>query len=563
MSARLGDYRLTAELARDPFGTLHRAVRVEGGAFGRHALLRRFDPALLAGGLRERLGEAIAHSLRMGEARGLAPHCRIYHRAGEPWVAYDLEPGLSLADLLKACRSQGLPLGLDHVLTVMRDLAGVLERLHEKGVDHGLLVPSLVWVSFEGAVTLLDAPVAPLLREMLRPPFAPGLEALAQAPASGAARDLHLLACLGWQMLTQASKVPERPEALLEHLDAWSHEGDQPLAPALREIFARMVGLGPAFADLAAFQEASGVALHLEDHAPSTFNLAFLVHTALRERVTADLRALDAERVATWTVSQTVPILPVAPPAAPRRRRRGALWGGLGAALLAVAGGLFLIRRAGDREAEALRQALAEAQRHKAEVDQTRADLDAKVVQEAARKQQLERELALARDAARLEALARELEAARQRQIELQARQAQVRAQAEAAEMQARRLQAKAAVPVALPTLPAAPSLPSASAKPLPVPPPAPTALPTKAAADESVPRLAQAAPLRLAGPRPEGRLRLRVFVDEQGRPLRATVMEGPGGAVADAAVAAALASTFLPARRDGQPVRGWAEMGY
>lgn len=568
MSLRLGDYRLTATLATDPFGSLHRAVRVEAGTFGRHALVRRFEPGLLARGLRDRLGEALAVSLRAGEARGLAPHCRLYHRAAEPWIAYDLEPGLSLADLLRACRAQGIPMGLDHVLTVLRDLAGVLERLQARGVTHGLLVPALVWVSYDGGVTLLDTAVAGPLRAVLPDPPPPGLEALAWAPAEGPARDLHLLACLGWQMLTLAEAVPPGPEPMLEALDRGS-SGAEPALPApLVALFARMVGAGPAFGDLEAFQAASGEALRTEEHGPSTFSLAFLVHTVLRERIAEEQRALEAERAATWTVSRAVPILP-SPVPAPAARRRG--WA-VPAGLLVLAGlgvGAALLGRSGDRETASLRRALAEAQRQQAEADRARADLDATLAQEAERKRRLERELAEARDAARLEAIRKDLEGTQARQQALQVRQLQVRAQAEAAEQQARRLQAKAAVPLLPAPAPVATAASQPPPPPIPTPapirtPPAATPSPVRSPGDAAEPRLLQAAPLRLpAGVRPEGRLRLRVFVDEQGRALRATVLEGGSGAAAEAAVDAALRSTYAPARRGEGTARGWVEVAF
>ncbi len=552
MIPRLGDYRLTATLASDPFGSLHRAVRVEGGTFGRHALVRRFSPDLLAGGLRERLGEGIATSLKLGELRGLAPHCRIYHRAAEPWVAYDHVPGLTLAELLGICRAQGLPMGLEHALTVLRDLAGALSGIHARGLTHGLLVPELVWVSHDGTASLLDTPVAPHLRSAWP-------EGLAQAPAGGTARDLHLLACLGWRMLTLAPRLPEHPEDLRAGLEAWSQQAEVPLPDPLRELFARMVGLGPAFGSLEAFQEASGVALRLEAQAPSTFNLAFLIHTLLRDRIPAELKALEAERGALWTVSQAVPILPAIPrpPASGPLRSAWGLAGAVGLGLV-LAAGVWGVRRAGDREAGALRQALADAQRHKAEVEQAQADLEARVGAEAQRRRDLEQERALARDAARLEALTRELATTRQRQEALAADQVRAKAQVVAAEIQARRLQAKAAVPVGLPSVPVPPVLPPQVAV---VPPPVG---PPKAPPEEDQPRAIQVAPLRLGpGQRLEGRLRLRVFVDEQGRPLRATVVAGAGGPLAEAAVEAALRSTFQPARREGRAFRAWGELTY
>ncbi|HJV21267.1 MAG TPA: hypothetical protein VJ570_01165 [Holophagaceae bacterium] len=548
---RLGDYRLTARLAEDPFGTLHRAVRVEGGAFGRHGLIRRFDPRWLTAGLGAALAESVPQSLRLGEARGLAAHCRIYHQAPEPWISYDLDPGLTLAELLRLCRAQGMVLGLDHALTVLRDLAGVLEHLHLRGVPHGLLVPELVWITTEGSVLLLDAPVAPQLRRVLGGAPVPGLEVLAQAPPSGAARDLYLLACLGWGLLTLEPRVPPRAEALVASLEAWAQGAEGGLPAPLRRLFARMVGVEEGFADFAAFQAESGIALRLEDHAPSTFNLAFLVHTLLRERIPAEVRELEAERAGTWTVSAAVPALAEAPAqAAPGRSWRAlGLAGGL---VLAAGAGLFFTQRSGSREAEGLRRALAEAQRRQAERDQARVDVEASLQRESERRARLQAQVAEARDVAKVEALQRELEAARVRQVELQARQAKARAEAEEAAALARRLQARAA---AAPVAPAPRPVPPAP-QPVVIQTVAPQAPPPKAVAStgEAPARLLQQAPWKGAP------VRLRVFVGEGGRALRALAAEGSGPTDA-AAVDAALRSTYQPAWAGGKATRGWVEV--
>ena len=54
--------------------------------------------------------------------------------------------------------------------------------------------------------------------------------------------------------------------------------------------------------------------------------------------------------------------------------------------------------------------------------------------------------------------------------------------------------------------------------------------------------------------------VRLKVYVNEQGQPLKVTVIEGVPGTYGfdEAAVEAANKSTFSPATRDGKPVRGW-----
>lgn len=563
-TSRLGEYVITGRLAEDAFGTLHRAVRVEGGGFGRHVLLRRFHPALLAAGLRTSLPASVPQSLLVGEARGLAPHCRIYHAAAEPWITYDLDPGLPLSEMLELCRTQGMALGLEHVLTVLRDLAGVLDHLQARGVAHGLLLPELVWVTHEGSVLLLDAAVAPQVKGALArwPQGRPRV--LDQAPAGSLDRDLYLLACLGWQMLTLGRTVPSRPEELRDTLVAAAAGSEAGLPSDLLVLFERMVGLGPRFQDFAAFHAQSLVVLNLEDHAPSTFNLAFLIHTLLRDRIPTEQRQLAAERAATWTVSAAVPVLSEGPVPVPAHRRPWKSVAALGFVLGAAALGVLFFQRQGSKEAEALRRALAEAQRQQAEREQVRADVEATLQREVERRARLQAQLGEARDAARLEALNRELEASRERHAELQARQARARAEAEAAAQQARRLQAR--VPAALPPAPVQVPTPAPSSpRPTPMPPPE-TPMPLKVvppmgeAATDAPPRLL--APLGWAPPGGwKGTVRLRVFVGEGGRALRVLVAEGPGGAVDAAVQEAALKGTYQPGQSGGRPIRAWLDL--
>jgi TonB family protein len=54
--------------------------------------------------------------------------------------------------------------------------------------------------------------------------------------------------------------------------------------------------------------------------------------------------------------------------------------------------------------------------------------------------------------------------------------------------------------------------------------------------------------------------VRLKVFVGEQGQPLKVSIVEGVEGPYGfnEAATDAANRSSFTPAIRDGKPVRGW-----
>ena len=57
----------------------------------------------------------------------------------------------------------------------------------------------------------------------------------------------------------------------------------------------------------------------------------------------------------------------------------------------------------------------------------------------------------------------------------------------------------------------------------------------------------------------------VRVFVDNQGRPLKVLVDKGVEGSFGynEAAREAALGSTYNPAVKDGKPATGWVTLDY
>ena len=54
--------------------------------------------------------------------------------------------------------------------------------------------------------------------------------------------------------------------------------------------------------------------------------------------------------------------------------------------------------------------------------------------------------------------------------------------------------------------------------------------------------------------------VKLKIFVGEQGQPLKVSVVEGVSGAFGfdEAAIDAANKSAYSPATRDGKPIKGW-----
>ncbi len=484
----IGDYALKGALSEDAFGSLHRAVRVEEGRLLRHALVRRYSDPTLRAAVGARLPEATHLSILLGDMRGLMPHCRLYPQP-EAFVAYDYPPGRTLAQVIRASREQNLPLGLEHTLTVLRDLALTLDQIHGKGLEQGLLLPELVWVSFEGAVMWLDVPLMGLYRE-LRPGTAP--MATGTVPQAGWARDFHQLACLGWQMLTCEAPQVAGAEAWNRQLQLWSDASGEALDPRLQRLFRRMVGLDTPFTDRAAFHDEAGALLRAGVHEPSTFSLSLLMHLLFREAIDQETRAMNAERTAVFDLPGPA-LKPLLKPRAGRRRAR---WVAAAAALaIACAGGALVYRQRAE-ESESLRTALALASRREAELEQRAQDATAK---------------------------------------------------------------ANAAATIAPRPVPV--EAPPAVEAPAPKPVAPAKADPRPAALAPPPGGQGEAALLHLDASHLQGRARVKVFVNEEGRALRAMVLESTSPATAEAAQQAALRATYRPAWREGRPSRDWVEV--
>lgn len=207
------------------------------------------------------------------------------------------------------------------------------------------------------------------------------------------------------------------------------------------------------------------------------------------------------------------------------------------------------------------RKQLAELQLLKVQIEQQKADLDAKAKSDSEKTSQIQKQLTetkLAEDGAKLQ---KQLEEAQERKLELERQQvaAEQRLANQRVVEQKLAEQRKATVSkvAALPPQP----MPEAQA-----------ANPASSSTNEPARVITQGPlvfPLRAVqmGKASEDQIvRLKVFVGEQGQPLKVAVVEGVAGSWGydEAAIDAANKSTYSPARRDGKPIKGWtAEITY
>ncbi|HET6331386.1 MAG TPA: hypothetical protein VFF76_11420 [Holophagaceae bacterium] len=555
---RAGHHLLTEVLAEDPFGTLYRGIALRDGRFYRHLLVRVFSRELRAAGLASRFPAAQAGLVKLGP---LKAYERYQLEGGEaPFSTSPHIAGRSLAALLRKIAAGAAPMPLDSGLALIWSLSQEVAKLRGQGFHHGLLSPHTVWVGFDGQVQVLDAPLAGAFQELL--PAAPGLQSALRPydPPAGldeAQRDLWQLGALAYELLTRNPLPPDvdgRQSArreVVEHAASGNAEGRDPLAGELKRMLHRMLGTEGGFASIEAFNRDMERALFDGEHVPTTFGLAFYMHDIFLQEANADLAALKAEKEEDFFVhtdaakrlqnriENNLAILAEAPVERPRRRRIGAVLVA-SAAVLAAGVGFLTFRSGRETQIDALKAQVVASERRAAELSIQQSDLSHHDQEEKDHRARVQQQLSEAKDTAVQAELQRQLDEARKRQAALEQQQAKLEAEQRKLADARQAYERKAAV------VPEASAVRAVSPAPLP--------------AQDTPPRLMG----QLTAGYPPGfhglgemRVRVRVFVSEQGRAQKAMVMDGDP-ALADMAKQAALAGTYSPALRAGAPTRDW-----
>ena len=553
---RLGSFLLADALATPPWGRIHRAIAITGSAFERHLLLCAYSDELLAAGLAARGQEIQRVAAQLGAARGFGANYQFEARKA-PYMTCDYLPGRTLAQVLDKAREEQIPLGVDHALTVLQSVAQSLILMHDKDVRHGSLSPHSLWVGFEGSTQILDAPAGAVIQALL--PKAPALNAaLAPYRCPGAANpfqsDLFALGAIFYELLT-LEPLPAGPATAeaLHRATLKAAQEDEGIPAEILGLLKRLVMVDPAFTSAAEFNRALEKVLYEGDYSPTTFNMAFLMHTLFREENEGDAQAMKQEQAANY--AQYLP--PAGSPAPKAKGSNRAVYVLLGVVVVLVAalfGGFFYRSSQSNRqqalELQSMQAKLATFQREKEANDAKLAEI---AKQEEAQKTLEDMFGKQAEEGATQEARAaakRDLEAARQKTKDL-------------AKQRADALKEKQKLAQQAPT--AAPVRAAVPAPPAPAPAPVQDALPVVThqgspqiprVAKESLPANLQDAEIKVA---------LKVFVDAAGRPLKVVILKGVDGNTSfnDSAQNAALASTYTPGSKNGKPASGWLNMEF
>lgn len=590
---RAGSYLLAAELTKDPFGSLHRGIQLGGAAFDRHVLVRTFSDELFQAGMGTKAADIERVVPLLGGSRAFGQGYR-YEGGKTPVCGCDYVPGRSLAQLIEKAQQEQIPFGVDHALSVIQGVAQAVVQMHSKGVTHGLLSPHSIWVSFEGAAQIVDAPYAQAMKSYLARAtamqnwLAPYLQLQGGTPLQ---QDLFGVGAILYELLT-FKKLPVGGDihSAITSATLKAAQEEDAVPAEIKGFLTRLLVPGNPFANAESFNGELERVLYDGDYSPTTFNMAFFMHTLFREENERDVAAIKAEQADNFTgytaagdalrsgATRSQHIEGFEEPE--KGMNKGLLVGG-GVAVVLLAAFAIYSFSGSQKNAEA-QKLLVQLQQQKALLDQQKADLDAQTAAAQQKSQQIQAQLQTTTSAAEKAALQKQLEEQQKKQQDLEARKQKVTAAAQQAEQKTEQIAKTAKVEP--------PPAPKEAPKPIQAPPqqapqqqaPAPTpAAPQQQAAQQPsgtltespasvASRATPSVPARarmgnLWGPYHEVTVKLRVFVDETGRPLKATVTQGSPINLGfdDAAVNAAMQSQYTPATRNGQATRGTVEMVY
>jgi TonB family protein len=233
------------------------------------------------------------------------------------YISYEHIEGKSLDGIFARCRQEGFPFSVDHGLLIASKICSALEYAHARRTDsgaryfHGLLGPKSVLVSYEGEVRVRGFGY---WHSRARGSGAfSDEEALYLAPeqALGGPGDPRsdifavgaiLFETLIGHPLFQGGRSHDIASRLAQARLQSPSGDDDALPRPLAEILGRSLNPDPAarYAEVQELRKAIDTLLFSGDFTPTTFNLAFFMHSLFREDIDRDSKRLKEEKDASY-----------------------------------------------------------------------------------------------------------------------------------------------------------------------------------------------------------------------------------------------------------------------
>jgi TonB family protein len=313
---KFGKFVLFEELDGSGLGTEFRAAKLSTTGLEKIVSVLRLSPAVSG---HAEIAKAVMDQAKVA-AQLQSPNITRIYGIGKVessyYVSTEFVEGKSLKQVFDRCRRDAFPFSIDHGLLIASKVCAALEYSHGRKTDqggryfHGLASPRNVLVSYEGEVRvrgfghwLARVRDAGALQEDDLRYLAPE-----QSAGQGDFRsDIYGVATILWETLT--GKPFADPAAAGDlasrlagaKLQAPSGDDDKIPKP-IGDILARALAADPGarYPEIQEMRKAIDTLLFSGDFTPTTFNLAFFMHSVFRDDIDRESKELKEEREASY-----------------------------------------------------------------------------------------------------------------------------------------------------------------------------------------------------------------------------------------------------------------------
>jgi TonB family protein len=310
---KFGKFVLLEEIDSSGVGSEFRAAKLGATGLEKIVTVVRLNPALAS---HPELAKGLMDQVKFA-AQLQNPNILKIHGIGKVesayYISYEFLEGKTLRTIFQRCRQEGFPLSTDHALLIASKICSALEYAHGRKADngqryaHGDVTPSNVLVSYEGEVRIRGFGHAPSrIREA---GVAAEEDALYLAPEQVAGEvgdhrsDIFAVGAILYETLTgqplfQGGRTEDVAGRVAQAKLQSPTSDDDSIPKPIADILSRALGKEPGqrFAEMQEMRKAIDTLLFSGDFTPTTFNLAFFMHSLFREDIERESRQLKEDK---------------------------------------------------------------------------------------------------------------------------------------------------------------------------------------------------------------------------------------------------------------------------
>jgi TonB family protein len=314
---KFGKFVLLEQVESSSLASEHRAAKLGPAGLEKVVSVHRLAPRVAANGdVAKSLMDQVKYASQLQ-----SPNILKIHGIGKVdstyYISYEFMEGKSLKAIFSRCRQDAFPFSVDHALLIASKVCSALEYAHARKSEagaryfHGLVCPANILVSYEGEVRLRGFGYWP---SRIREAKILGAEdSLYLAPEQAAGQlgdtrsDAFALGAVLFETLTgEPLRKGEGPVDVTARLAEAKLQSpsteDDTLPKPIAAILQRALAPDPAarYGEIQEMRKAIDTLLFSGDFTPTTFNLAFFMHSLFREDIEQESKILKDEKDASY-----------------------------------------------------------------------------------------------------------------------------------------------------------------------------------------------------------------------------------------------------------------------